>query len=236
MQGKLLMVLGVAALLAVVGASVWVTRQIDLSLMNTRGSSPAKVFSTGIMEEVRLRDFQHFGVDLLAFQSCRIEKLRRGAVTFGAFNVLVLDNVTVNLPSETSGIHSAKTSGDADGTDAGKTDTDDFIKLFKSVQGLTGKKFSGVRINGLAVNRWADGKTERLFSADSAEGGIGIGEHIRLEGCVVYSPDGTGEAIGPARIELKPKPALVYKKGNVEQRRVFPEGGLPGNKVLPLPW
>ena len=217
MQGnQVLVVISVAALLAAVGASVWVTRRGDVQQPNTRGPARAKVFSTDVMEDVRLRDFQHFGVDLLAFQSCRIEKLRRGAVTFGAFNVLVLDSVTVNLPSEMSDHHSTKTS--EDGQEPGKANTEDFIKLFKSVQGLTGKKFSGVQINGLEVNRWADGKAERLFSAKSAEGGIGVGEHIRLEGCVVYSPDGTGDTVGMARIELKPKPTLVYKKNNVEQR------------------
>ena len=214
-------VLVIAALAAFVGLvvlSVRVSRQGAAPPTGARGR--AKQFATEVAEGVRFRDFQNYGIDLLVFKSCRVEKLRRGAVTFGAFNVLVLEHVVVNLPQvapgAAGGIGALETEGEAETVE---TNTDDFITLFKNLQGLTHIKFSGMRIHGLSVNRcWADGQTARLFSVELAEGGVGIGDHIRLSGCVLYTPDGVGEVVNPARIELKPRPALVYAKDGVEQR------------------
>ncbi|HPB09650.1 MAG TPA: hypothetical protein PLT74_00205 [Kiritimatiellia bacterium] len=55
--------------------------------------------------------------------------------------------------------------------------------FWKSVQGLAAKKFSSVRIKGLTVNRWAGGSAERLFTAASAEGGVGAGRQVKLVVC-----------------------------------------------------
>ena len=196
-------------MLATLVAGVWVARHSDDWLARRPSPGPQKRYSTEIAEGVRLRDFRHFGIDLLSFKSCRIEKLRRGPVTLGAFNVLVLEEVVVHLvPSAGQ---------DATFAPAGSKPVQDdsleaFAHLFKGVQGLASKKFSNVRIKGLAVNRWADGATERLFTAASAEGGVGTGRHIRLDGCVVFEPDGAAKAVGAARLVLKPEIALVYTR------------------------
>jgi len=218
---NLLIATALAAFVLVFWLGVRETRRGGAASAEARGR--AKQFATEVAEGVRFRDFQNYGIDLLAFETCRVEKLRRGAVTFGAFNVLVLENVVVNLPQGAPGVAGGIEALDAlEEPETVETSTEDFITLFKSVQGLTHIKFSGMRIHGLAVNRcWADGQTARLFSAELAEGGVGIGEHIRVTGCVVYSPDGVGEAAGTARIELKPRPALVYKKDGAEQRLPF---------------
>ena len=214
----------VLAVVAFVGTLILcarVTCPDKTRLSETQTSSPTKAFSVNVAEEFRYREFHHLGVDLLAFKACRIEKLRRGAVSFGAFNVLVLDDVTINLPTKTSGPDNVETSEDGERWSLNKLNTDDFITVFKRLQGLTEKKFSGVRVNELAVNLLENDKPERLFSVKLAEGGIGKGEHIHLEGCVIYSATGAGETIGPARIELKPTPTLVYKKHGIEQRLIF---------------
>ena len=216
MWTRILTAIGVAVFVAVVYLSVMTSRSGNTSPEARKSSLPVKKFSTEVAEGFRYRDFENFGVDLLAFESCRIEKMRRGAVTFGAFNVLVLDNVVITLPPGDK---------DAEPSEPGEAERkmdmsnmDDFITLFQSIQGMAGKKFSGMRVNGLSVNRLEDGKTQPLFSAGLAESGIGKGGHIQLEGCVVHSPSGAEEAISSARIELKPAPALVYKKGGIEQR------------------
>ena len=209
-SGRTILVsVGTAFLLATLVAGVWVARHSDDWLARRPSPGPQKRYSTEIAEGVRLRDFRHFGIDLLSFKSCRIEKLRRGPVTLGAFNVLVLEEVVVHLvPSAGQ---------DATFAPAGSKPVQDdsleaFAHLFKGVQGLASKKFSNVRIKGLAVNRWADGATERLFTAASAEGGVGTGRHIRLDGCVVFEPDGAAKAVGAARLVLKPEIALVYTR------------------------
>jgi hypothetical protein len=196
-------------LLAILVAGVWVVRHSDDWLARRPSPGPQKRYSTEIAEGVRLRDFRHFGIDLLSFKSCRIEKLRRGPVTLGAFNVLVLEEVVVHLVPSAG---QDATSAPAGSKPAQDDSLEAFAHLFKGVQGLASKKFSNVRIKGLAVNRWADGATERLFTAASAEGGVGTGRHIRLDGCVVFEPDGAAKAVGAARLVLKPEVALVYTR------------------------
>ena len=87
----ILVTAGAAFLLATLVAGVWGSRRGDAWLTGRPSPGLQKRYSTEIAEGVRLRDFRHFGVDLLSFKSCRIEKLRRGPVTLGAFNVLVLE-------------------------------------------------------------------------------------------------------------------------------------------------
>jgi len=200
---------GTAFLLAILVSGVWVVRRSDVWLTRMSSPRPEKRYSTEIAEGVRLRDFKHFGIDLLSFKSCRIEKLRRGPVTLGAFNVLVLEEVVVHL------VPSAGQDVPPDPVDSHPVQDDSleaFVDLFKGVQGLASKKFSSVRIKGLTVNRWTDGSAERLFAAAAAEGGIGAGRHIRLDGCVVFEPDGAAKAVGAARLVLKPEIALVYTR------------------------
>ena len=230
---RILTVFAVAAFAAAVYLSVKASRPGKTLFQGIRRPPPAKMFSTGVAEGFRYHDFENFGIDLLAFESCRVEKMRRGVATFGAFNVLVLDNVTVNLPEVKPGAGDAETPATGEGRKPDMADMDDFTGLFTGIQGLAGKKFSGLRVNGLGVNRLAGGKMERLFSVELAESVIGQGGYLRVEGCVVYSPDGAGEIIGPARIELKPAPALVYKKNGVEQRLPLRDEGRAGSPCPP---
>ena len=206
--------------LAVFAGLVWLSVRVSREgFAEPARARREKRFSTEVAEGVRFRDFQTHGIDLLAFTSCRVEKLRRGAVTFGAFNVLVLENVVVNLPPEGAAAGNNETPEAGGSSQPAETDAADFISLFKSLQGLTHIQFSGMRIHGLEINRHLeDGQTAWRFAAELAEGGVGIGEHIRLSGCVVYAPDGAVARAGAARIEIKPRPTLVYTKDGAEQR------------------
>ncbi len=202
-------------MLAILVSGVWVVRRSDVWLTRMSSPRPEKRYSTEIAEGVRLRDFKHFGIDLLSFKSCRIEKLRRGPVTLGAFNVLVLEEVVVHL------VPSAGQDVPPDPVDSHPVQDDSleaFVDLFKGVQGLASKKFSSVRIKGLTVNRWTDGSAERLFAAAAAEGGIGAGRQVRLDGCVVFEPDGAAKPVGAARLELQPDLSLVYTRDGIPCR------------------
>lgn len=218
----ILVTAGAAFLLATLVAGVWGSRRGDAWLTGRPSPGPQKRYSTEIAEGVRLRDFRHFGVDLLSFKSCRIEKLRRGPVTLGAFNVLVLEEVVVHLVSAAE--RDAPSAPAASHPVPGDS-LEAFADLFKSVQGLTAKKYSSVRIKGLTVNRWAGGAAERLFTAATAEGGVGAGRQMRLDGCVVFEPGGAAKVVGAARLMLKPEVALVYTRDGIPCRLPLAPGG-----------
>lgn len=199
--------------------SAWVVLQGDSFLSGrSEGAAAKKMFSADVAKGVRLRDFEHFGVDLLAFERCSIEKLQRGGVTFGAFNVLVLEGVTLNLTAV-----QAEDSQEPEpvlNEKPGVFSAVDFVGRFKSIQGLTGKKFSSLRINRLAVNRWVNAKAEPLFIADSAEGGAGGGKVLRLKGCRVFAGGQSWMDVRDARVEVDPNLILVYRLAAGESKRL----------------
>ncbi len=205
--------LAVTLFLAVAGTAAWITVQGDALFADGAVTPIArKTFSAGIAEKLRFRDFEHLGVDLLAFEAMRIEKLRRGGITLGAFNVLVLDGVTVNLAEN----HSTLATDDK----AAGPPSFDFIARFKSAKSLTAKKFSSVRISRLEVNRWTAGETERLFTAESAESSLVGGKTLRLKGCRVFDGDGKGVTAHDARVEVEPEPMLVYRHPGEREKRM----------------
>lgn len=173
--------------------------------------SPAPVrqrrYSFPVAEGVRYRDYEQLGVDRFSFKRCRVEKRRRGAITFGAFNVLAVDELVVNFPAKR----------ETRARDAGKT-AENFAETFLRSQGFVTGRFSGLRINGLTVNRCSSNRVERVFTAALAESGLGKNEGLLLRDCVVSVPDGCTARVEQARLVLKPEPALVYKQDGVERR------------------
>ena len=213
----LLMVSASVLFLAATGATAWIALRGEV-LLADRAVTPVarKTFSTGLAEGLRFRDFDHFGVDLLVVDAVRIETLRRGGITLGAFNVLALDGVTVNLVKEQSQPHEP-TFGRC--CEPPISPTFDFIDRFKNAKGLTEKTFSSVRISRLAVNRLTAGETERLFTAETAEAGLVAGKALRLKGCRVFAGGADGAPVNDARVEVEPTPALVYsQRGGREER------------------
>ncbi|MEI7989329.1 MAG: hypothetical protein WCI88_09820 [Chloroflexota bacterium] len=166
-----------------------------------------KIFSRLVAEGMRYRDTQNIGIDRFAFKSCRIEKRHSGAITFGAFNVLVIDGLVLNLPAES--FVPAKGSPVEDSTF-------DWIKgnrlgesLLRS-QGMSESRISGIRINGLTVNRCDHTNgLRRIFSAGQAASGTG-GESLRLWECEVRTHDGNNVRVNKARLMLRPNTKLVY--------------------------
>lgn len=175
-----------------------------------------KIFSQLIAEGLRYRDSQNISVDRFAFKSCRIEKRRKGGITFGAFNVLVVDGLVLNLPAEASvPVNSEPVGGSSFSwmKDDGLEET----LLRSRGMGIGVGRVSGMRINGLTVNRCDETNGVRfIFSAALAESGMGK-EELRLQECEVRTPDGSKVRANKARLILKPEPKLVYVKDGVEQ-------------------
>jgi hypothetical protein len=177
-----------------------------------------KIFSQLIAEGLRYRDSQNMGIDRFAFKSCRIEKRRKGAITFGAFNVLVVDGLVLNLPAEASiPVNSEPVGGSSFSWMKGDGLDETLLRSQGERLGMGVGRVSGIRINGLTVNRCDDTNgVSFVFSAALAESGTGK-EELRLQECAVRKPDGSKVRVNKARLILKPDPKLVYVKDGVEQ-------------------
>ena len=152
------------------------------------------------------------GVDSIRFDACRIEKMRMGAFALGGFNVLCLDGLVLNLPlpeedgEQGTGIRergSAKKDGDLEAF-AGL-----LPRSFLQRAGVPAKRFSGIRIKGLAVNRVENGRTVPVFVADEAKN---RGRTLEFKNCRVFE-SGRTNLVGTALLVMQPAPALVWEGG-----------------------
>jgi hypothetical protein len=193
-----------------VASAVWVCCRWDGQARLRDEPVRQKQYERLVAEGVRCRDYQNFGHDLLSFKSCRVEKRRSGALTFGGFNVLVVDELVVNLPAEPAEQEEVHV-GEA--LLSGR-----FAASLLLSQGQACTRFSGIRINGLTINRCSSNRVSLVFSAARAESGTG-GDELRLSECVETSEAGGEERVRDARLEVKPELALVFQAGG-DVRRV----------------
>jgi len=196
------------------GMAVCANRYVNGWLNDSRRSfQTQKSYSRLIAEGVHYRDYQMFGVDRMAFKRCVVEKRRSGAITFGAFNVLVVDelSVTFNVRSEKPGK-----------TDADTPET--FAHALISAQGLNAARFSGMRINGLIVNRCVSNGVKRVFSAKLAETGQRANEGLRLHACAIVETDGEETQVNDAHLLFRPEPLLVCQMKGGERRIKLGQG------------
>ena len=159
------------------------------------------------------------GVDSVRFDACRIEKMRMGAFALGAFNVLCLDGLVLNLPldAEDSGVKSEECKVKSG---VGKRSPDRFgaAEAFAAIlpqsflqrAGVPARSFSGVRIRGLAVNRVENKREVPVFAADEAKN---RGRTLELRNCRVFADDGPTNFVGTAHLVVQPAPALVWQGG-----------------------
>lgn len=209
--GVVLAGIGLFAMLVLsVSTSFW---RKDDNVALPKPSHP-KIFTRLIAEGMRYRDPQNIGIDRFAFKSCRIEKRRKGAITFGAFNVLVIDGLVLNLPAKASIPVNGEPVG---GSSLSWMNGEGLDKTLLRSQGMGVSRVSGIRINGLMVNRCDETNgLSFVFSAALAESGTGK-EELRLQECAVRAPDGSKVRVNKARLILKPDPKLVYLKRGVEE-------------------
>lgn len=199
---KFLSALAACLFIAMVALSIWNARRRGEEQPVESGQRQ-KAFTVDVAEGLRIHDYRYNGVELISFGSCRIEKLKRGAIAFGAFNVLVIDDFALTLvPGREPAV---------DITD--EASRNEFLETFNQTRNLTTKKFSSIQINGLAVNRWIDGKVLPLFTAASAKAGIGSGEVLQLEQCRVFENSTNGTRVANAFVRLKPEAELVFMSG-----------------------
>lgn len=177
-----------------------------------------KDFDRTIAEGLRLWN-PKLGVDSVRLDSCRVEKMRMGAFRLGGFNMLRLDGLVLNLPLDTedSGVKSEEfkvKSGERGAADA-------FVGMlprsFFQSAGVSARRFSGIQIRGIAVNRVENRREVPVFAADEARN---RGRTLEFKNCRVFEP-GRTNLVRVARLVLQPAPALVWEGGELKLDDLF---------------
>ena len=164
------------------------------------------------------------GVDSVRFDSCRVEKMRMGFFALGGFNVLCIRGLVLNLPLEEEdrtavvstadagrGIVTEPTAETAAVRSAGKEALAGLLpeSLMKRM-GLYAKRFSGIRVDGLSVNRVANRSVVPVFAAERMKN---RGKTLELRNCRVFGDDGSTNLVASAELRLKPVPVLAWNGG-----------------------
>ena len=76
--------------------------------------------------------------------------------------------------------------------------------------GLYAKRFSGIRVDGLSVNRVANRSVMPVFAAERMKN---RGKTLELTSCRVFGDDGSTNLVGRAELRLKPVPVLAWNGG-----------------------
>jgi len=148
---------------------------------------------------------------LLHFDECRIEKRKHGGFSFGAFNVLVIDQLEITIPPQDKRFMNGSRGGVGDAGSVSRMHTDKVLqKLLEQYP-----RFSSVRVNGLFVGRVdplsgnGKGGIEKMLTARTAETGIkGI---LNLSDCEFLTEGGERIRCRKAKLSLEP-PFLVSTK------------------------
>ena len=157
------------------------------------------------------------GVDSIRFDSCRVEKMRMGFFALGGFNVLCIKGLVLNLPLEegkSEEVRGEREEGRAKREEGREMREMPFAGLLpKSLMertGLIAKRFSGIRVDGLQVNRVVNRSLVPVFAAKTMKN---RGKSLELTNCRVFADDGATNLVAKAMLRLKPVPVLVWNGG-----------------------
>lgn len=164
------------------------------------------------------------GVDSVSFESCQVEKMRMGFFALGAFNVLCIKGLVLNLPLEegmseegrgkSEEVRGEREEGRAKREEGREMREVPFAGLLpKSLMertGLISKRFSGIRVDGLQVNRVVNRSLVPVFAAKTMKN---RGKSLELKNCRVFADDGSTNIVAKAMLRLRPDPALVWDGG-----------------------
>ena len=160
--------------------------------------------------------YRHLRAESVSFKSCRIRCRRMGAFVLGAFKVLELEDVNLNLPLPAElGAATPSAEKPTDGAKAPPVPARRESPLDNVLEkiGLSGiGRFSGVTIRGLRVGRMTDTGAEPLFTAMEAEAGR---TSLHLSQCEVFR-DGKRESVPVARLYWKDGLRLVWQDGSID--------------------
>ena len=151
------------------------------------------------------------GVDSVRFESCRVEKMRMGFFALGAFNVLCIRGLVLNLPLDAEDSEGKREECKVKSEGAGKEALAGLLpKSLMERTGLISKRFSGIKVEGLSVNRVANRSVVPVFAAERMKN---RGKTLELSNCRVFADDGSTNLVARAELRLKPVPVLAWNGG-----------------------
>lgn len=145
--------------------------------------------------------------------ACRVGKLKVGLFALGGFNTLEIDNLVVNIPANKNinALHVRQSRRDATVENGGEHIGEELVEEFdlKPLLELakTKKRFSGIRISGLEINRTEDDSLVPILRMDELKN---KGRDILLSNVTIYK-NGVAEEVGEAQLLLKPTPQIVWR-------------------------
>lgn len=169
-------------------------------------ASVSKAYAHDVASGMRVWDPQT-GVDSIRFESCRIEKMKSGPITFGGLDILCVNGLVVNLPLSDLPLQ------DKTGKNDESVMHEDAIgcipKSLLRKAALPFERVSGVRIKGLAVNRIVGWTEEPVFTADEMRN---HGRSLVLTNCRIFD-DGKTNFVRKATLKTEPYPVLAWNGG-----------------------
>ena len=168
-----------------------------------------KTFSRELAEDVRVSRHGVYGVDFVRCGTCRLEKRKKGPLTFGAFNILVLEDLRVVFPENATKSKSSPRADDAASPKemlSGMGLGDSFWMSHGVVP-----RFSGVRIERLEVCRFDGTNVLSAFTARYAESAR---RGLKLTDCLISLPSGS-QKVDHAMLCVRPVPRLEWDGGEL---------------------
>lgn len=191
-------------------------------------SSRQKLYAQVLAKGLRyLNPAAGVGGQCLSFKSCRIEKRKSGWITFGAFNVLVIEDLVVTRPPPPASLPADILPRDRQLAEVAAVATlepeQSPLHVEEPAELLFGEalrpflqrrvRISGLCIRGLKINR-AEGRNVRLLlSANRAELDA-RGGRLSLSGGELHRDDGTLLRLKNAALVLKPVLSVIYEAGD----------------------
>ena len=211
-----------ATLVLIAAVALLAPRMLDAVKGESRPPARAKQFRRMVAEGVRV-DHPDAAADVLRCGSCRIEKLRKGPLTFGGINVLVLEDLRVTLSDSFAPAERGPSEGE------GRVSAREVLGAFGNVDGfleLHGlpATFSEIRVERLEVLRLEGTNAVPFFKAESA---AACSDGLEMTDFVLSEEDG----FRPCRaiLRIKPHLRLEWRGGSRDLfqagERVRPPGG-----------
>lgn len=197
LRWSLLILLGVLVILAVLPGLLDSVRLEDKAVRRT------KRYSQVMAEDAVLNRHGVYGVDFVRCRRCSVEKLRRGPLTFGGLNALVLEGLQVVLPPRTNETVTTSEPTTAREVVGRMGLSDSFLRS----QGAS-LRFSELRIEDLTVSLLRGTNVVRAFSAARAEAKR---DGLHLRNCVIMREN--TNRVSRAVLKVKPFLRLEWAEG-----------------------
>lgn len=210
-----------AGCIALVGFFMLVRWALDQPL-DEKAKTPVRPSEYEIAGGMSVR-YRHLHADSISFKVARIRRRMTGAFAMGDFNVLELENVSLNLPlpAETDAVAPPEDAATASPERAFRERRNPLGGLLERIGLSDVGRISGVIVRGLWVGRMTDTGAEQLFFAGEAEL---RGLLPMFSRCVIVR-DGEIEEVPRAWLEMRDGLRLVWPEGSLDLPDLVETGG-----------